>query len=190
MTHADVKPFGRSLAQLPVHHRSCNDDVKVEAYAPPKMAYAGKQRKGVRGNFRFCSSLREHAQLAVGEQFPFSAESPLPRDTLPAAVFSRDFSPGKLRAFWNSHLPKVEHLVTDTALAHRKWGAAIPGGIKPAAGKLKTVAISQLIHQYGIHGKKWIRQFPTGFPRAGELSQRHAYQVGGKRTELPPRAHL
>ena len=140
------------------------------AYKPPKLAYDGKQRKGAHESFDACSSREEHVLRELKDPFPLSVETPLPNDTVDAAYFSRDCPPEQLRAFWNSHLGKIEKMVQDSTLAQQNWDAAIPGGIKQDAGKLKTVAISRLMRQCGIGGPKWIRQFAHGVPITVELS--------------------
>ena len=78
----------------------------------------------------------------------------------------------------------------DSELAQTKWDAAIPDGIRPEAGKLKTVAISQLKRQCGLQGRRWTRQFDFGFPVAGELSRRFAYERDRKYVDLLPRSAL
>ena len=62
---------------------------------------------------------------------------------------------------WASHLGELEKMVLDSELARRKWDEAIPYGVKPEAGNLKTVALSHPMRPRGIQGGKWIRQFPT-----------------------------
>ena len=189
--NAEIRPFGRKLVQLPTPRRSFNDDVHVEAYAPAALTYAGKQRKGIHENFESCTSMEDHVHRALGEQFPLSVDTPLPQDTRAAALFSRDSTPEQLRSFWESQLLKLEKLVQDSELAQEKWGGDIPDGIKPAAGKLKTVAISQLMDQCGLQGKRWVRQFALGPPVTGELPQRSLTSVtGSAQTCYPGRPSL
>ena len=57
-------------------------------------------------------------------------------------------------------------------------GGKILPQIAPAAGKLKTVAASQLIRHFGVEGQRWIRQFALGFPITGALSQLKAFVKG------------
>ena len=49
----------------------------------------------------------------------------------------------------------------------------------PADGKLKTVAIAQLLRHCGLQGQNWIRPVAFGLPIAGELPQRFAYKRDG-----------
>ena len=86
--------------------------------------------------------------------FPLSVETPLPNDTSGAAIFSRDCPPGQLRSFWASQLCKLEKMALYSELTQQKWDKAIPDGIKPAAGKLKTVALSHLMRQCVLKGEK------------------------------------
>ena len=131
------------------------------------------------------------ARRGLGEQFPPSVDTPLPQGAKAASLFSRESTPEQVRPFWESHLPTLEKLVQDSELAQEKWGGAIPDGIKPAAGKLKTVAISQLMDQCGLQGKRWVRQFALGSPVTGELSQRSLTSVtGSAQTCYPGRPSL
>ena len=131
-----------------------------------------------------------HARLALREQFPLSVDTPLPQDTKEDAVFPRDSTPEQLRSFWEQQLRKLEKLAQDSKLAQKKRGAAIPDGVKPADGKLKTVAISQLMRQCGLQGQSWVHQFALGFPITGELSQRFTYERDGKYVDLFSRSTL
>ena len=85
--------------------------------------------------------------------------------------------------FWGSQLSRLEQLVEDSKLAQQKWNDRILPDIAPSAGKLKTVAISQLMRHYGVEGQRWIRQFALGFPITGTLSQLKAFKKG---KDIPP----
>ena len=154
MAKASIENFDRQHVQLPMRHWSYNDDVEVEAYKPPALAYAGKQRRCIQENPESRASMREHVSRVLREHFPLSVETPLPKDTLGAAVFSRDCPPGQLRSFWASQLCKLEKMALYSELTQQKWDKAIPDGIKPAAGKLKTVALSHLMRQCVLKGEK------------------------------------
>ena len=119
MAKASIENFDRQHVQLPMRHWSYNDDVEVEAYRPPGLAYAGKLRRGIRENLESCASMREHVSRALREPFPLSVETPMPKDTLGAAIFSRDCPPGQLRSFWSIQLCKLEKLVLDSELAQK-----------------------------------------------------------------------
>ena len=58
----------------------------------------------------------------LGILSPLSVGTPIPHDAVNAAIFRRDFPPGKLRSFWDIHLIEIEKLVRDSILEHRNWG--------------------------------------------------------------------
>ena len=183
MVRAQIPSFDRELVQLPCRHSSYNDDVKLEAFQAADMTYAGKQRKGIHENFESCTSMQDHVLRALDERFPLAAPIPLPEHIEKAAVFTRDCPPEALMKFWDSQLSRLEQLVDDSKLAQLRWNDRILPDIAPAAGKLKTVAISQLMHHFGVGGQKWIHQFALGFPITGTLSQLKAFERG---KDLPP----
>ena len=185
-----VGPSRRDWVQFPAKHLSSNDDAFLEPYRPSQITYAGKQRRAIHENFETCSSAREHIERATREDFPSEADIPLKEDTREAAYFARDTGPVVLQEFRLLQLKRAEQLVNDTQLAQAIWDAAIPEGIAPAAGKLKTAAVGNLMRQYGIKGQRWIRRFATGFPIAGTLSQDVAFPPEGKYNDLLPRAEL
>lgn len=133
--------------------------------------------------------MRGRVARALREESPLAVDTPLPADTLEEA-FARDSPPASRREFWQQQLSRVEQLVNDSKLAQEKWSDTIPDGIKPSAGKLQTVALSQLMRQFGIKCQRWIRQFSAGFPITGSLSQREDFPPDGEEAEQLPRAHL
>ena len=88
MQQAEIPRLGRRLIQLPRMRSSYNDDVKLDAFAPADMTYAGKQRRGIRENFESCSSMRDRVLRALDERFPLGAPMPLPEHIKKAAVFT------------------------------------------------------------------------------------------------------
>ena len=117
------------------------------------MTYAGKQRKGARENFESCTSTQDHVCRSLNGRFPSAAPIPMPEYIRKAAVFIRDFPPEALMKFWDSQLLRLEQLVEDSKRVQQKWNDIIPPDTAPAAGKRKTVAISQLMHQFGVEGQ-------------------------------------
>ena len=107
------------------------------------------------------------------------------RDSFSHFHFSttRDCPPDELVKFRGSQLSRLEQLAGDSKLAQQRWNDRILPDIAPAAGKLKTVAISQLMHHFGVEGQRWIRQFALGFPITGPLSQLGAFKKG---KDIPP----
>ena len=66
----------------------------------------------------------------------------------------------------------------------RIWGAATPPSLQPAAGRIASVALADLVAQYGLGGGRWMRQFTFGFDIMGDLSQKFLFPVNPK--AVPP----
>ena len=88
MGQAQIPPFDREIPQLPRVRSSFNDDVKLDAFQPADMTYAGKQRKGIRENFESFTSMQDHVRRALGERFPLAAPIPPPEHIKKEAVFT------------------------------------------------------------------------------------------------------
>ena len=123
------------------------------------------------------------------KSFLLQLKLPMPKAIRDASEFSRDFPTEAITSFWGQQLIRLEQMVADASLTQKKWGDSIPSDIAPDAGKIKTVALSQLMKQFGVGWQRWIRQFPMGFPIAGSLSQHFAFDRGKKIKPLEPR-HL
>ena len=119
-------------------------------------------------------------KAALRERFPLSISTPLPSFLRDNAIFCRDTPADELLAVWEAQLSKVSDLVDSCSLAQSKWDACILPEILPAAGRLKTVAIRQLMGECGMGGSHWLDQFAFGFPITGVLSQKHLFPVDEK----------
>ena len=103
---------------------------------------------------------------------------------------TRGCPPSELVKFWDAQLSRLEQLVDDSKLARKKWNDRILPEIAPAAGKLNTVAISQLMRHFGVEGQRMAHQFALGFPIAGTTSQLKAFRRGKKISPLSLRSQL
>ena len=119
--------------------------------------------------------MTEHVDRALLEPFPLSIETPLPAHTVRAAVFVRDSPPDAVASFWSKQLQRLSALVKNSHPLQERWNRSIPPSLAPAAGKLNTVALSQLMDLCGIAGQRWVDQFAFGFPITGVLSQKHSF---------------
>ena len=163
MKQAEIPRLYRGLVQLPRVHSSYNDDVKLAAFPPSDMTYADKQRRGIRENFESCTPIRDHVRRSLNGRFPLSSPIPMPGHIKEEAIFTRGCPPGELVKFRGAQLSRLEQLVADSKLAQQKRNDRILPEIATAAGKLNTVAISHLMHHFGIEGQRWARQFALGF---------------------------
>ena len=172
--------FDRLKFALPRERSSYNDDIQLEPFCKADFSIAGQQRKGIHEPLSSCKSFDRHVRASMDERFPLSISTPLPHRLRNNALFCRDTPPARLLSIWETQLSKVEKLVSSCALAQSKWDACIPPELLPAAGRLKTVAIKQLMGVCGMGGTRWLDQFAFGFPITGLLSQKFLFGVDDK----------
>lgn len=176
--------------QLHCEHSSPNDDVKLDAFSPPDMTYAGNQIRGIRGEFDSCASTQVHARRALIDPFPLAAPNPLPEHIRKASVLTRGCQPGELVMFRQPQLSRPEQIVGDSKTARKKRNDRILLEIAPSSGKPITVAISQTIRHFGIEGRRRIRQVAMVLPIAGALSRPKDFRLGKRITHLSRRSQL
>ena len=84
-------------------------------------------------------------------------------------------------AFGTDSFPAWGNLVLEADPPQATWEGQIRSAIRPAAGKLKTVALAQLFRNHGIGGQRWLRLFANGFPITGDLSQLDCFPASEKK---------
>ena len=50
-----------------------------------------------------------------------------------------------------------------------------PPSIRPATGRLRSVALTALLQNFGLKGARWLTQFTYGSPLVGNISQKEVY---------------
>ena len=112
--------------------------------------------------------------VLYGERSPLRMTFRLPRKRSVRATSSATRIRMILPIFWDAHLARTTDLVAALSERQKAWGASILPASKPAAGKVRTLALRHLAAQCGI-GARWIGQFATGFPITGVLSQKGVF---------------
>ena len=129
-----------------------------------------------------CLSLFEHVDDALSAPFVLPLETPLPASTARASLLLRDPPVNSFLSFWSAQLNRLDELISATTQLQKRWAAIIPQETLPAAGKLRLVALAPLSRSCGLVGAIWIRQFPSGLPLIGRLSQKGCFPVKDKET--------
>ena len=96
-------------------------------------------------------------------------------ETKCAADFVSDSNPNDIADFGDAQLSRTTDLVAALSELRKAWDASILPAVKPAAGKVRTLALRHLAAQCGLGGARWIDQFATGFPITGVLSQKGVF---------------
>ena len=177
---ATIGAFRSEFGIPPVELSSYNDLLKIETYTAADLSFADRQRRGIHQLLEDSPSLEAHVARAMKQTFPLAAETPLPAITKKAALLIKKTPASSMIPFWEKQLRRLEQLVSDASAAQARWDRDIPSSLKPAAGKLKTVALKQLFQMTGIGGVAWLDQFAFGFPITGKLSQTSVYPTDPK----------
>ena len=121
------------------------------------------------------SSTSDHVEKAVREEFYLAKDIPLPDEIEASLNIITNNRRSTLSKHWDRQLEAIQTLTSECEGIQRIWDVMTPESIKPATGKLKTVALAHLADSLGLGGGKWIRQFTYGFPIVGNLSQCGVY---------------
>ena len=183
---ACITRFSPAFSGKPATRKSFNDLLAIDSYEVAELSFADRQRKGIHSLLTDAPSFEAHIHAAMRQVFPLSADTPLPPPLKRAAELVKSTNPEALSQFWDKQLLRLEKLIADSAEAQREWDNGILLSLRPAAGKLKTIALKQLFSQAGIGGADWLGQFALGFPITGKLSQKGVYPIDPR--VKPPKA--
>ena len=172
-----IAPFNPDRVGNPDMPSSYEDDLRTTYFAKSNACWAGEQRKGIQFSIPDATSKTDFVFRAMAEPFHLADEIPLPSEVKASLDFIKNTAPDKIRRFWKAQLRRLRLLTRAAAPAQAVWDALIPDFIRPAAGKLKTVTISHLLHQFGLGGQSWIKQFIYGFDIVGTFSQEGLFPV-------------
>ena len=175
MKNATIPIFSAEGLPSPHRPKSYNDNLRLGSFRPSRYTWAGEQRKGLNTFIEDSSSIEDHINKAVQSDFFLAKEIPLPPEVVKSLSIVARSDPQALRAWWKLQLEKVRGVVRDASDLQAIWNNATPSSIKPATGKLQTVAIAFLLGNFDLGGEKWIKQFTYGFPIIGNLSQEGVY---------------
>ena len=181
-----VSPFQGIQKPDPIRPESFNDDLSLSIFRKGTKVWAGQQRKGIQYSIPDASSKLDHVNRASRETFHLSDRIPLPDELCESIQFIRSVSLETAVQFWDAQLGRIEALISESMPFQATWDSFIPERIRSAAGFIKTVALSELMHQFGMKGEVWLRQFIFGFDILGSFSQRGVFPVC---TKTRPPAH-
>ena len=163
-----------------------NDDLRLTSFRPSRYIWGGEQRRGVLMHIDDATSVDDHINKAVNQDFLLARSIPLPDEVNESLVFISNTKPRHLRAFWDLQLKRVNHWVRLTDGIQQIWDATTSPSIKSATGKLKSVAISALLDNFDLGGSAWMSQFTFGFPLVGDLSQEGVFPRDPSLSPAPP----
>ena len=163
-----------------------NDDLRLTSFRPSRYIWGGEQRRGVLMHIDDASSIDDHINKAVNQDFLLARSIPLPDEVNESLSFIANTKPSHLRTFWNHQLKRVAHWVDLTNGIQRIWDCSTSPSIRSATGKLKSVAISALLDNFDLGGSAWMSQFTFGFPLVGDLSQEGVYPRDPSLAPAPP----
>ena len=175
-----ILPFQGIHKPDSVRPESFNDDLSLSAFRKGDKIWAGQQRKGIQYSIPDASSKLDHIERASREPFHLSGRIPLPGELRESIQFIRPVSLETVVHFGDAQLGRIEALISESAPFQAEWDSSIPERIRSAAGFVKTVALSELTHQFGMRGDLWLRQFIFGFDILGSFSQRGVFPVCAK----------
>ena len=110
------------------------------------------------------TSIGDHLRRAIREDFRIAKEIPFPDELSGSVRFINNSDPKATRLWWELHAERVGNLAGDLAETQMIWGARTPERIASATGKLKTVALLELSHNFHLGGRNWAKKFTYGPP--------------------------
>ena len=115
------------------------------------------------------TSIDDHIQRAIKEDFYLDKEIPLPGELAESIRFINNSNPRATRHWWELQSERVGNLVEELGETQKLWGAQTPDCIAAATGELKTVSLLAHSLNCNLGGRGWIKQFTYGFPLVGDL---------------------
>ena len=132
----------------------------------------GGQREGIPFNIPTAASHADHVEQALLQPFRLGDPIPLPDWASASIEFIRDTPGVSTLHHWSSQLKAVRELVRDSRPIQLIWDSAVPPSLQPVAGRIASVALTDLVAQYGLGGGRWVRQFTFGFDVMGGFSKK------------------
>ena len=159
---------------------SYNDDLYMSSFTRCRTVWAGEQKKGIPHNIPSAVSHADHVGQALLQPFHLAAPVPLPAELSASLRFIRETPDVSILHFWKEQLRAVRELVQAARPTQLLWDAAAPPSLQPVMGRVASVALTDLMAQYGLGGSRWMRQFTFGFDVMGDLSQKFLFPENPK----------
>ena len=172
---ACIPSLSKEFTALPVERDSFNDILIIDSFKAADLTFADRQRKGIHTLLEDAPSIKAHIAAAMRQEFPLAMDAPLPPSLQRTALLIKHSPEKSIIQFWDQQLLRLRNLVAEAVPFQKAWGDSISLKLRPAAGKLQTIALKQLFPLSGINGMDWLDQFAVGFPITGKLSQNQVY---------------
>ena len=143
----------------PTRPDSFNNDLVMTSFVKGAKTWAGQQRRGIQYNIPDATSKLDHVDRASREPFHLSDRIPIPDEIEESILFVNSTPTDEVLQYWDDQLARLEVLISASAPCQAEWDGMIPDRIRPASGFIKTVALTELLHQYGMKGATWMQQF-------------------------------
>ena len=168
---ATLKDFNR--ANIPPCQRpeSCNNDLELGSFRPSRYTWDGEQRRGIFCHIAESSSIIDHVDKEMDLEFFLSKEVPLPSEVGQSLKMIVGANPIQIKQFWHDQILRVERIAQQAEHTQKQWDLLTPKELRNSRSPIKTVAILDLMNQYGLGGKRWMSQFTFGFPIRGDIEQ-------------------
>ena len=120
-------------------------------------------------NIDDASSIRDHIDKSMREEFYLAKEIPLPVeitspiDTITSAKYSTRTK------HWKDQLNAHRALQNNRENTQMICDVLTPATLKQATGEIKTSIVDHLAESLELGGREWVRQFTYGFPIVGNL---------------------
>ena len=152
----------------------------MSSFAKSRTVWAGGKRKGIPFNIATAVPYADRVEKALLQPFHLANPIPLPDEVSASLRFIRDTPDLSILRHWPSQLGAVEKLAKASQPLQLIWDAAAPPSLQPVAGRIASVALTDLMAQYGLGGGRWVRQSTFGFDVMGDLSQKFLPPVNRK----------
>ena len=110
-------------------------------------------------------------------EFYLSKETPLPPEVDEPLRFIRDNTYDGAKFFWPNQSKRVMKYAAAAQGIQDLWNKETPPPIRSATGKLRSVALTALLQNFGLKESRWMTQFAYGSPSL-ETYPRGAFILG------------
>ena len=170
------------LPRIPITHlehdidwQTCDDNIKIEAFNPSTMVFAGRQRKGGAQLVDETEDPSLHIHIAMDLGTPFSAAISLPSDVSGVIDVVKAVSNEQMVDFWQRRLGAIKSIKQSIKNENGERYESTPSVIRNATGVIDIPLWSYLIRAFDLRNPLWMSQFASGFPIVGPLSQNRLY---------------
>ena len=166
-----IADFRRDWVTGPENPDSPNGDLFMPHFESSSRIWAGEQRRKLTFNITDATSHTDHVEKAMREPFHLSDPVPLPPEVKAATAYLSRTPDSEVLSSWKSQIRRLKDLVTACEPMQAEWDRMTPDSIRGASSGIRSVALLHLMSQFGLGGKRWMKQFIYGFDVMGTFSQ-------------------